>query len=116
MQPQHQFDEQLSWNRPEDKSIDHCYMCGVAEKQFYSQEGYCRDCEELHERAKEALRQARHDGCLKQGYHPSSWREAKHRLEHAATHIYQYKRGDLGEDHLAHAICDLVMSYDKHDS
>lgn len=87
-------------------------MCGVAEKQFYSQEGFCKDCEELHDRAIAALRQARRDGCLKQGYHPSSWREAKHRLDHAEIHVREYNEGDTREDHLAHAICDLVMCYE----
>lgn len=108
--------------QPLPEYVDHCYMCGVAEKQFYSQEGYCRDCEILHYRAVAALRQARHDGCLKQGYHPSSWREAKNRLAHAATHITIHRRylaehneQDNQEDHLAHAICDLVMCYDTSD-
>lgn len=72
----------------------------------------CPDCAELVIRACDALSIARQDG-VEQGYHPSSWREAKNRLDHAATHIYMHKRGEQGEDHLAHAICDLVMSYDK---
>lgn len=97
--------------RPQLADRDLCYMCGVAEKQFYSQEGFCKDCEELHDRVIRALRLARQDGCLRQGYDPSSWRQAQNRLDHAATHIYKIRRGDTSEDHLAHAICDLVMLY-----
>lgn len=71
----------------------------------------CEDCSELCQRAIKAITKARQDGCLVQGYDPSSWRQAEHRLDHAATHIYQHRRGDTTEDHLAHAICDLVMLY-----
>lgn len=83
----------------------------MAEKRFYSQEGYCVDCEAIIAAAVEAISQARQDGVPIYG--PSSWREANmaHRLDHAATHIYQYKRGERDEDHLAHAICDLVFVY-----
>lgn len=90
---------------------DLCYICGVAEKQFYSQEGYCVNCEAIMDAAEAAIRQARQDGVPIYG--PETWREAnmEHRLEHAATHIYQYKRGERDEDHLAHAICDLVFVY-----
>lgn len=72
----------------------------------------CTDCRELMDRAIAALTVARRDGCMTQGYDPSSWRKAQHRLDHAATHIYQLRRGDKTEDHLAHAICDLVMLYE----
>lgn len=71
----------------------------------------CTDCRELMDRAIAALTVARRDGCMTQGYDPSSWRQAQHRLDHAATHIYKIRRGDTSEDHLAHAICDLVMLY-----
>lgn len=93
---------------------DLCYMCGVAEKQVYSQEGFCKDCEELHDRVIAALRQARQDGCLRQGYDPSGWRDIPNRswTEHVLTHMAQYRRGDTTEDHLSHAICCLVMIYD----
>lgn len=89
-----------------------CSMCGVAEKQHYSQEGFCTDCEELHDRAIQALSVARHEGVARYGV--ASWRDSGDRswTEHAIAHIAAYRRGDISEDHLAHAICDLVMIYD----
>lgn len=74
---------------------------------------FCIDCATLVDTAIKAISQARQDGCLAQGYDPTSWRLSKNRLSHAEIHIRQYNEGDTSEDHLAHAICDLVMSYDK---
>lgn len=106
MQPQPELDSQCDVCKTYFDGAQSGYDNGYYER-------YCDDCHELLERAKRAISVARQDGCLKQGYHPSSWREAKNRLGHAATHIYLHKRNDTSEDHLAHAICDLVMSYDR---
>lgn len=72
---------------------------------------FCIDCATLVDTAIKAISQARQDGVPIYG--PETWRQANmaHRLDHAATHIYQYKRGERDEDHLAHAICDLVFVY-----
>jgi hypothetical protein len=87
-----------------------CYICETAAQTHGI---YCTDCRQLVDAAIAALQQARQDGCLVQGYDPSSWREDKNRLDHAATHIYVHKRKEPAttEDHLAHAICDLVIEY-----
>lgn len=92
-----------------------CSCCQVVPAAYYSQEGYCDDCDDILDAARAALRQARRDGVPIYG--PSTWRGANmgHRLDHAATHIDQYKRGDRDEDHLAHAICDLVFVYATRD-
>lgn len=86
-----------------------CECCKSAPR---ANDMYCDDCYELISRAIQAVVTARQDGVLKQGYDPSAWRKAQHRLDHAATHIYKHRRHDSSEDHLAHAICDLVMLYE----
>lgn len=72
----------------------------------------CLDCRELVDRAINALSVARREGVARYG--PSSWRDSGDRswTEHAIAHIAAYRRGDNSEDHLSHAICDLVMIYD----
>lgn len=95
-----------------DKPI--CTICLSAQANFdLSERMLCNDCRTLLDTAIRALSVARQDGCLRQGYDPSSWPEAKGRLEHATTHIYKHRRGGEpnSEDHVAHAICDLVMVY-----
>jgi hypothetical protein len=89
-----------------------CELCGVAEatatKRTYRT---CIDCYEIIDAAVQALYVARHDGVPIYG--PTTWREAnmEHRLDHAAAHIRHYENGYRDEDHLAHAICDLVFVY-----
>lgn len=74
----------------------------------------CTDCRELLDRAIAAITVARRDGCMAQGYDPSSWKDVPGRswTEHVLAHVAQYRRGDTTEDHLSHAICCLVMIYD----
>lgn len=88
-----------------------CECCTVVPR---ANDSYCDDCYELVNRAVQAVINARRDGILGQGYDPSSWRslQSNDRLDHAATHIYMHRRQDTSEDHLAHAICDLVMLYE----
>jgi hypothetical protein len=94
-----------------------CSCCEVAEIpdpiHIYNPivDGMCDDCREICLVAVKAINQARRDGVPVYG--PDTWRDANmvERLEHAATHIYQYKRSERDEDHLAHAICDLVFVY-----
>jgi hypothetical protein len=92
-----------------------CKCCGIAEIPGPAHDlvidSMCSDCREICLAAVKAISQARRD-CVPI-YGPDTWRDANmaHRLDHAATHIYQYKRGELNEDHLAHAICDLVFVY-----
>lgn len=71
----------------------------------------CVDCRELVDRAINALCVARREGV--QRYGPSTWRDSGDRswTEHAIAHIAAYRRDDQSEDHLSHAICDLVMIY-----
>lgn len=82
-------------------------------------EGYCDECGDIIQAAIEALLVARRIGVPKYG--PSSWRDVsvQEHLEHASRHIYQARKqvpirlieGIIvdDEDHLAHAICRLVM-------
>lgn len=91
-----------------------CTICLSAQANFdLSERMLCNDCRTLLDTAIRALSIARQDGCVKQGYDPSSWIEVKDRLEHATTHIQHYVQDgrSTSEDHLAHAICDLVMVY-----
>lgn len=43
----------------------------------------------------------------------SNWRKipVEGHLNHALFHINAWQRGVVGEDHLAHAMCRLVMAY-----
>lgn len=43
----------------------------------------------------------------------SNWRKlpVETHLNHAVWHINAWQRGVVGEDHLAHAMCRLVMAY-----
>lgn len=87
-----------------------CTACGIAPS-LSNGISTCKDCTEILDAARQAIRQARQDGVPIYG--PDTWRQAnmEHRLDHAATHITQYQQGARDEDHLAHAICDLVFVY-----
>lgn len=81
----------------------------------------CNECATLLTAVQDTLGIARHIGVPKYG--PSSWRNVsvQEHLEHASKHIYQARRQaperliegmiiDDNEDHIAHAICRLVMA------
>lgn len=85
--------------------------------------GYCDACSELMNACEDALSIARRIGVSKYG--PSSWRDVpiQEHLEHALIHVqieinkrvFNIKddtSGNVskGEDHIAHAICRLVMA------
>lgn len=94
-----------------------CSCCGIAKIQdpihIYDRvvDEMCPDCIDICLAAIQAITQTRQDGVPIYG--PDTWRQAnmEHRLDHAATHITQYQQGARDEDHLAHAICDLVFVY-----
>lgn len=71
----------------------------------------CKECTAIWNAALQAVSRAREIGVPKYG--PNTWRLANDNIEHALTHIFKYRRGDTSEDHLAHAICRLVMEYAK---
>ena len=72
----------------------------------------CHECNVLIEVVKDAISLARIDGAT-HNYTAESWRQetTEQNLEHALTHIFKHKRADTTEDHIAHAICRLVMEY-----
>jgi len=71
-------------------------------------ESYCGQCCVLLRMAKQALSTARRVGVPLYG--PSSWRDVsvQGHKDHALSHIVN--TFDTDEDHLAHAICRLVMA------
>jgi len=73
-------------------------------------EDYCIDCYMLLETAKRALAVARRVGVRRYG--PSTWKDVSLRehVEHAQAHLINFRAGSIDEDHLAHAICRLVMT------
>lgn len=77
------------------------------------EDGMCDECSDLCNKALDAIVKARRDGFK---YPPNYWRtDPESHLEHATTHVYMHRRGDTTEDHLAHAICRLVMEYAKNE-
>lgn len=95
-----------------------CDCCGI---DIGPIPGYCFECGDLLIAFEEALSIARRIGVPKYG--PSSWRNitVQEHLEHASKHIYNARKQaperliegmivDDNEDHLAHAICRLVMA------
>lgn len=76
---------------------------------------FCDECQKLVDVCVEALRIARQVGVPKYG--PSSWRDVpvQEHINHASKHLHPgrkfYTDTDVDvEDHLAHAICRLVMA------
>lgn len=107
-----------------------CMCCYHEPTEYYTQSEeatrstiYCPDCADLIQEVNRAVYVARRIGVPRYG--PSSWRDVsiQEHLEHASKHIYQARKQipkstnnsnrliiDDDEDHLAHAICRLVMA------
>lgn len=95
-----------------------CWCCQVEPRMIPDGTGdfydYCKECQSLINIAIEAISIARRIGVPRYG--PSSWRDisVQEHLEHASKHVYQarkfYVDNAEDEDHLAHAICRLVMA------
>lgn len=97
-----------------------CKVCSQ-ELRVSAQIGFCNECFFLVDKAVEALSVARTIGVPRYG--PSSWRDVpvQEHLEHASKHIYNARKQapirlmegmiiNDDEDHIAHAICRLVMA------
>lgn len=74
---------------------------------------WCYECRELATILIEALAKARQDGATSHDeWAPESYKEQSRseHLEHALIHVICAKRGDVDEDHIAHAVCRLAMA------
>lgn len=89
--------------------LDYIYDLNTKSKSWVA----CEECATLLEAATKAISIARTDGAAHR-YAEDYWRtDPRNNTEHALTHIFKDRQGDRSEDHIAHAICDLVIEYAK---
>lgn len=83
-----------------------CEFCGHA-SELQAPNDWCEECNHLVDTAVGAIKIARRVGVPRYG--PSSWKEihTQEHIFHAVNHLHSETND---EDHLAHAICRLVMA------